>query len=364
MDDLSRGMDLIAEIKQVATQGAYEIGVRLRELKEHPEYVPPNKTLAQFVNDEGLDYKKDYIQKLITYTTVVDNLCIESIQLYPAEGIIRPLKQLKEPEAQREVWESVKADNPTFDKVKEAVDKYKIDIAQPKTKKGEPDKRVFNYTNENIDWAKWSWNPVTGCKHGCPYCYARDISIRFSGDFEPREHMYRLSAPRLTVIPDHLKEEPGITNVFVCSMADLFGEWVPEEWVKHVFNACLDNPQWTYIFLTKNPLRLARYEWQDNWWVGTTVDNQSRVDAAEEAFANVEAKVKFVSIEPFNERITFNHLDRFGWVIIGGRSRSSGMDAFQPESSWVEHLIFQARRARCAIYFKPNLSYGPKEFPR
>ena len=26
----------------------------------------------------------------------------------------------------------------------------------------------------NIEWAKWSWNPVSGCKHDCPYCYARD----------------------------------------------------------------------------------------------------------------------------------------------------------------------------------------------
>jgi len=31
-------------------------------------------------------------------------------------------------------------------------------------------KNKFNKTNENIDWAKWSWNPVTGCKLGCKYC--------------------------------------------------------------------------------------------------------------------------------------------------------------------------------------------------
>ena len=30
-----------------------------------------------------------------------------------------------------------------------------------------------------IDWADASWNPVTGCKHGCEYCYARGIARRF-----------------------------------------------------------------------------------------------------------------------------------------------------------------------------------------
>jgi hypothetical protein len=33
--------------------------------------------------------------------------------------------------------------------------------------------------NTSIEWAQWSWNPLTGCKHDCPYCYARDIAKRF-----------------------------------------------------------------------------------------------------------------------------------------------------------------------------------------
>ena len=32
-----------------------------------------------------------------------------------------------------------------------------------------------------IDWADASWNPVTGCLHGCAYCYARKIAERFRG---------------------------------------------------------------------------------------------------------------------------------------------------------------------------------------
>ena len=32
-----------------------------------------------------------------------------------------------------------------------------------------------------IDWCDSSWNPVTGCLHGCEYCYARRIANRFGG---------------------------------------------------------------------------------------------------------------------------------------------------------------------------------------
>lgn len=32
-----------------------------------------------------------------------------------------------------------------------------------------------------IDWADSTWNPVTGCRHSCEYCYARKIAERFGG---------------------------------------------------------------------------------------------------------------------------------------------------------------------------------------
>lgn len=32
-----------------------------------------------------------------------------------------------------------------------------------------------------IDWCDSTWNPVTGCFHGCDYCYARSIAKRFGG---------------------------------------------------------------------------------------------------------------------------------------------------------------------------------------
>ena len=225
-------------------------------------------------------------------------------------------------------------------------------------------KHRFNKANENIDWAKWSWNPVTGCKHGCKYCYARDIANRFFKEkFKPTFRPYRLKAPLNTVIPKDRKREPGIYNVFVCSMADLFGNWVPQEWIDSVLDIVRESPQWTYLFLTKNPKRLMDIMWPDNAWVGTTIDCQARVAVAEESFKYINSKVKFVSCEPLSESIHFNDLTVFDWVIIGGRSKSSKLPAMQPERDWVIDLMNQAWISGCKVYCKPNLKTCVREYP-
>ena len=39
-----------------------------------------------------------------------------------------------------------------------------------------PKSTRFVRTNDQVSWAAWTWNPVTGCLHGCRYCYAREIA--------------------------------------------------------------------------------------------------------------------------------------------------------------------------------------------
>lgn len=155
----------------------------------------------------------------------------------------------------------------------------------------------------------------------------------------------------------------GYNNVFVCSMADLFGDWVPQEWIDKILKVVRENPQWNFLFLTKNPKRLIEIEFPDNCWVGTTVDVQARVAPAMEAFKQVKAKVKFLSCEPLQERLEFSDMTMFDWLIIGGRSKSTGMPAFQPEWEWVEKLLIQARKDNLMVYMKPNLEVRSKEYP-
>ena len=219
---------------------------------------------------------------------------------------------------------------------------------------------TFNRTNDSIEWAWWTWNPVTGCRHGCAYCYARDIAMRFSGTFAPQFHPDRLEAPRNTKVP-HLPLAAaevliGSTNVFVCSMADLFGEWVPQSWIDDVLDAVRAAPQWNFIFLTKNPNRMVGISWPANAWVGTTVDCQARVASALAAFGQINALAKFVSCEPMNEPLDFGDgLSMFDWVIIGGRSASSGAPEFKPPWQWSYRLALAAHDAGCKVYEKPNI---------
>ncbi|MDD4986777.1 MAG: DUF5131 family protein [Dehalococcoidales bacterium] len=219
---------------------------------------------------------------------------------------------------------------------------------------------TFNRTNDNVDWAWWTWNPVTGCKHGCPYCYARDIARRFTGHFNPEFHPDRLSAPQNT---NPITTDPAGDKVFVCSMADLFGAWVPQEWIDAVLEQVLAAPQWTFIFLSKNPERMATVDWPDNAWVGTTVDCQARVARATEAFKLITAPVRFLSVEPFREQLTFDDMSMFNWLLIGGQSATSGEPANQPKWWWVADLEAQAHRDGIQhVFQKPNLK-RVEEYP-
>ncbi len=235
----------------------------------------------------------------------------------------------------------------------------------------------FNETNDNIEWASWSWNPVTGCLHDCPYCYARDIATRFYPQkFTPSFLPDRLSAPANTKVPnlsgiDDPELRMAKRNVFVCSMADLFGKWVPTAWIDAVLQQAWDNPQWTFLFLTKFPVRMAEFEFPKNSWIGTTVDKQYAVSRAEKAFTKIRMGgyegIAWLSCEPMMEKLTFSSLDMFDWVVMGGSSKSTQTPEHKPEFSWTNHLYNQAKALDLPVYMKTNLgieqSVRVREYP-
>jgi protein gp37 len=226
---------------------------------------------------------------------------------------------------------------------------------------------TFNQTpGEGISWAAWSWNPVTGCLHGCDYCYARELATResyaraYPVGFTPLFHHERLSAPANTTIPAAHRDDPAWQRVFVCSMADLYGRWVPGDWIEQVHASCRANPQWDYLMLTKFPARYVDLDLPATAWIGTSVDEQKRVRIAEDAFRRIEGvRVKWLSLEPLREPLEFSDLSMFDWVVIGAqtetRQPNGVIPAFAPPFDWVQRIYAQAREAGCKVHMKPNL---------
>lgn len=223
-----------------------------------------------------------------------------------------------------------------------------------------------------IDWCDSTWNPVTGCLHGCEYCYARKIANRFGFhasepdindrvliempvstgrkvpypfDFQPTFHKYRLN--------EYINKKGR--NIFVCSMADLFGEWVPDSWIEEVFAACEASPQHNYLFLTKNPKRyeklLDRYMPQ-NMWFGWS---QTGPMGADFSFTTHHSVQTFISIEPLLKPFEEYNIRGVDWVIIGAET-GHRKDKVIPKRKWIENIVKQCKVADIPVFMKSSLS--------
>ncbi len=269
-----------------------------------------------------------------------------------------------------------------------------------------------------IEWCDYTWNPVTGCYHGCEYCYARRIAHRFarkewqckncivapncSGmvatnvcggvsnytqynqihdlnhpvttfypgkkvspypfEFEPTFHRYRLREPGKRNKP---------TKIFVSSMGDLFGDWVPEEWIREVIHAVWKYNQHNFMFLTKNPKRYKEFIWPDNCWLGTSLSSSKYIDRAWELLKLPKKYNTFMSIEPLLGPVNLNKYEillknwrdkltigkYIDWIIVGAQT---GPGAVKSSKEWIELIIEQCKRAEVPLFLKDNLEWPEK----
>lgn len=226
-----------------------------------------------------------------------------------------------------------------------------------------PESRFTPQTSYASEWVPWAWHPVTGCLYDCEYCDARDLAMqRYQHGFEPTFYPGRLNATAVGQLP---KTTFGAGNNYVltCPTADLFGQWVPKDVIEAVLDAVRQAPNWTFLFLTKNPQRLLEFEFPLNAWLGTSVEGQQQVDVAEAVFVKLQAIVKWLVCEPLSAPLKFARLDLFQWLVIGGARKSSRTGEFVPPRQWVQDLWQQADKAGCDVYETPNVLERRREFP-
>lgn len=302
-----------------------------------------------------------------------------------------------------------------------------------------------------IDWCDSTWNPVTGCLHGCEYCYARGIANRFGGwEFSPGSLRLNVADEKTYIAPikayygeaketeygkiaeindqfiirdkkapypfgfmptfhryrlNEYTDKKG-RNIFVCSMADLFGAWVPDDWKIEVLDACRKAPQHNYLFLTKDPIGYSiwptkkyknfhEYEaYTENMWLGVTYTGRERLEGHYQDWEIGHSLSiwtnfwylwrmsdtilpnkahKFISIEPLwcdicevedereggklleNFLLPRGYKSFFEWIIVGAET-GKRKDKVIPKREWIEKLVDLCKKAEIPIFMKSSLA--------
>lgn len=180
----------------------------------------------------------------------------------------------------------------------------------------------------------------------CPYCYARAMYKRFGWN------------PEIRYEPDWDKPLYKIkpSRIFIGSTMELFGDWVLPQTLSDIFHLISHLRQHTFIFLTKQPHNLIKWSpFPENCWVGVTVLNNAQLLLAEGQLEQIEARVKFLSLEPLlNELDGFKFMKcKLDWLVIGQQTPISAKT--QPKIEWVEEIVEVADKAGVKVFLKNNL---------
>jgi protein gp37 len=181
-------------------------------------------------------------------------------------------------------------------------------------------------------------------------------------------------------------------------MADLFGDWVPDEWISNVIHACWrsndmdadavdrngnklvrgkpDGELHTFLFLTKNPKRIAEFEKKHFWlgsavrpkmWFGTTVTGASDQDRVNE-LGNFNSDNVFLSIEPLLEALDISKLadslqrrkycfqkcSQINGVIVGAES-GKRKGKVTPRREWIDDIVRGCDICGVPVFMKDSL---------
>ena len=133
--------------------------------------------------------------------------------------------------------------------------------------------------NSRIEWTDASWTAIrarcTGeggkgrlgwhCEpvsEGCCHCYSEAMNVRLGTGHPFKPGVLASGAVKL-FLDENMLLQPlrwkKPRSIFVCSMTDLFADFVPDEWIDKKFSVMALTPHHTYQVLTKRVERMRQY---------------------------------------------------------------------------------------------------------
>lgn len=217
-------------------------------------------------------------------------------------------------------------------------------------------------TKSRIEWTEQTWNPTVGCSKvspGCDHCYAEAMARRLQAmGVKGYENGFAL-----TLIPERLDEpfrrkRPAV--YFVNSMSDLFHEQIPDAYIHQVFEVIRKAPRHTFQILTKRAERMVEFfkaygKAPLNAWLGVTVENRTYGLPRVDLLRRVDARIRFLSMEPLLEDLGEIDLTDIHWVIVGGES---GPMARPMAPEWPSNIKRQCVSQNVAFFFKQWGGWG------
>lgn len=232
-------------------------------------------------------------------------------------------------------------------------------------------------TQTTIEWTDVTDNIIVAKGGGwwcrmiselCGNCYAAALnqSDYFGGNHLP----YTGEPPELelrTELIDGWARQRNPKKHFVASMTDVFGEWVPRDWVFRFLDGMQAACGQTFQVLTKRP-EIARQHIEGwllsknlpflpgNIWIGASMGAKELAGPELDSLKEIRARMLFLSLEPLLEQVDlkkalglvsgFSVVD---WVIVGGES---GPKARPCHLDWVRDVVKQCKAAGVSVFVK------------
>lgn len=219
-----------------------------------------------------------------------------------------------------------------------------------------------------IEWTDWTLNPVVGCTHNCPYCYARKMAKRQKQncpdcyDFYPHFHSSRL---------DDITPRQKPKKIFIDSMWDWNCKDNEDWWLERIIEKMEECEQHTFQILSKRPMDYEKWEFPQNVWLGATSTLNGDKDIILDLPIIKNKNLKFWSLEPIHADPGLDMYGQFrnvDWVIVGAET-GNRKNKIIPKPVWINNIVFYCREGGTPIFIKNNIKEYWKgtiiqEFPK